>query len=97
LAACYKENGDLLVGTSDGLYVLCRGESKLTECSTDMKLIASVVEHHQNVFILHRAQGVCKVEMCLGVDITKRKELFRFERSSDAVGVMTVSDRFVAV
>jgi len=97
LSACYKQNGDLLVGTSDGLYVLRRGEYWLNPCSTDVKSVTSVVEHYPNVFILHATPGAWKVEMCLADDITKRKELFQFPKKSNTAAVMTVSDRYVVV
>jgi len=97
MATCYKQNGDLLVGTSDGLDVLHRGEDMLSVCSEDVYSVTSVVEHRQNVFILHRAYGTCKVEICLAGDITKRKELFQFPRTSNIIAVMAVSDRYVVV
>ncbi|KAF6021396.1 hypothetical protein EB796_020296 [Bugula neritina] len=97
MATCYKQNGDLLVGTSDGLDVLHRGGDKLSVCSLDVKLATSLVEHHQNVFILHRARDTCIAEMCSAGDITKRKELFQFPRTSNIVAVMAVSDRYVVV
>jgi len=97
MATCYRQNGDLLVGTSNGLYVLRRGWDNLSVCSTDVKSVVSVVEHHQNVFILHRAPGTWKVEMCLADDITKRKTLFQFPKKSNTAAVMAVSDRYVVV
>jgi len=97
LAACYRQNGDLLVGTSSGLDILRRGGNCLKAFSIDVKLATSVVEHHQNVFILHRVPGTCKLEMCLAGDITKRKELFQFSRTSNIVAVMAVSDGYVVV
>jgi len=97
LATCYRQNGDLLVGTSGGLDVLHRGDDMLSVCSEDVYSVTSVVEHHQNVFILHRAYGTCKVEMCLAGDITKGKELFQFPRTSNIIALMTVSDRYVVV
>jgi len=87
-AACYRQNGDLLVSTNNGLDVLRRGGYWLNSCSTDVKTVTSVVEYHQNVFILHRGGSISKVDMCLAGDITKRKELFQFP---------TVSDRYVVV
>jgi len=60
-------------------------------------LATSVVEHHQNAFILHRARDTCIVEMCSADDITKRKELFQLSRTSSIAAVMAVSDRYVVV
>jgi len=97
MAACFRQNGDLLVGTNDGVYALRRGGNWLSLCSTDVKTVTSVVECHQNVFILHRARGTCIAEMCSAGDITKRKELFQFPRTSNIVAVMAVSDRYVVV
>jgi len=79
------------------LYVLRRGEDKLSSCSTNLKSITSVVEHHQNVFLLHAAPDAWKVKMCLADKITKTKDLFEFDKTSDAVAVMAVSDRYVVV
>jgi len=97
MAACYIQNGDLLVGTSDGLYVLRRCGYWLSLCSTDVKSVTSVVEHHQNVFILHRDGNIFKVEMCLAGEITKRQQLFQFHRTNNTAAVMAVSDRYVVV
>jgi len=97
MATCYRQNGDLLVGTSYGLYVLHRGEDMLSICSEDVHSVTSVIEHHQHLFILHKKSGISKVDMCLADDITKRKELFQFDRPSNKVPVMTVSDKYVVV
>jgi len=97
LSACFRQNGDLLVGTVCGLNVLRRGKDKLSVCSTDVKTVTSVVEHHQNVFILHAAPDAWKVEMCLTDDTTKRKGLFQFPRTSNTAAVMAVSDRYVVI
>jgi len=98
MATCYRQNGDQLVGTSYGLYVLhYRGEHMLSVCSEDVHSVTSVVEHHQHLFILHKNSGISKVDMCLANDITKRKELFQFDRTSNKVPVMAVSDRYVVV
>jgi len=95
MAACYRQNGDLLVGTNNGLYVLRRGENWLSLCSTDVKSVTSVVENHQNVFTLHTANNTDRVEICIAGDITKRKELFQFPRTINIAAVMAVSDRYV--
>jgi len=97
MSACYKQNGDLLVGADGGLYVLRRGESKLSLCRTDIKSVTSVVEHHHNVFILHAVNNTDIVETCMADDITKRKELFQFHRTNNTAAVMAVSDRYVVV
>jgi len=80
LAACFRQNGDLLVGTSDGLYVLRRGKDMLSACSTKVKSVTSVVEHHQNVFILHRKDDISKVEMYSdrGFPYTSKELSFNF-------------------
>jgi len=97
VSACYRQNGDLLVGTIDGLYVITRGGSKLSLCRTGVDSVTSVVEHHQNVFILHTVNNTDRVEICSAGDITKRKELFQFPRTSNIVAAMAVSDRYVVV
>jgi len=97
MVACYRQNGDLLVGTSGGLYVLRGSESKLSLWRTGFDSVTSVVEHHQNVFILHTTNNTDIVEICLADDIAKRKKLFQFPRTSNIAAVMTVSDRYVVV
>jgi len=97
LATCFRHNGDLLVGTSNGLYVLRRGGNRLNPCSTNVKTVTSVVEHHQNVIILYREGNISKVDMCLDGDITKKKEIFQFDRTGNFAAVMAVSDRYVVV
>jgi len=97
VSTCYKQNGDLLVGTDGGLYVLRRGESKVSLCRTGFDSVTSVVEHHQNVFILHKNGNIFKVEMCLAGDITKRKQLFQFHRTNNTAPVLAVSDKYVVV
>jgi len=97
LCACYRQNGDLLVGTSGGLNVLRRGEHWMNPCSTDVMSVTSVVQHHQNVFILRKNGNIFKVEMCLAGDITKRQQLFQFHRTRNGEPVMAVSDRYIVV
>jgi len=97
MSACYRQNGDLLVGTSNGLYVIRRGRNWLKLFSKDVKSVASVVEHQQNVFILHTVNNTDIVEMCLADDITKRKELFQLHNIYYTKAIMTVSDRYVVV
>jgi len=69
----------------------------LNSCDTNLKTVTSVVEHHQNVFILHREPDAWKVKICLADNITKRKDLFEFDKISNDVAVMAVSDRYVVV
>jgi len=97
LAACFRQNGDLLVGTSDILYVLHKGGTWLDPCTTNVKTVTSVVEHHHNVIILHREGNISKVEMCLDGGITRRQQLFQFDRNGNLAAVMAVSDRYVLV
>jgi len=100
-ARCYSANhrqdGDILLGTGKGIQLLSRDGNELSEYSTREKRVTGVIETHQNVFILHREGDISKVEMCLAGDITKRQQLFQFDRTSLCVAGMAVSDRYVVV
>jgi len=69
----------------------------LSKYSTSDKKVTGVIETPQNIFILHREGDISKVEMCLAGDITKRQQLFQFNRKGRGVAVMAVSDRHVVV
>jgi len=69
----------------------------LSKCSASEKRVTGVIETPQNVFILHREADISKVEMCLAGDITKRQQLFQFDRTSNDAAAMAVSDRYVVV
>jgi len=54
-----------------------------------------VIETPQNVFTLHGESHISKVEMYLAGDITKRQQLFQFNRTGLGAAVSAVSDRYV--
>jgi len=99
--ACYSANhrqdGDILIGTHNGIQLLSRDGNELSEYSSSEKVVTGVIETPQNVFILHRESDISKVEMCLAGDITKRQQLFQFDRTGNGAAVMSVSDRYVVV
>jgi len=101
LSANYRQDGDILIGTQNGIQLLSRDGNELSEYSASEKRVAGVIETPQNVFILHREGDMDKVEMCLVGDITKRQllqqQLFQFGRISGSAAVMAVSDRYVVV
>ncbi|KAF6033440.1 hypothetical protein EB796_008252 [Bugula neritina] len=97
VAAHHRQDGDILIGTDNGIQLLSRDGNELSEYSTSVKKVTGVIETPQNVFILHREGDISKVEMCLAGDITKRQQLFQFDRTSNTGAVMAVSDRYVAV
>ncbi|KAF6017289.1 hypothetical protein EB796_024396 [Bugula neritina] len=96
-SANHRKDGDILIGTYNGIQLLSRDGNELSEYSTSEKQVSGVIETLQNVFILHREDDISKVEMCLAGDITKRQQLFQFDRTGDGVAVMAVSDRYVVV
>jgi len=96
-SANHRQDGDVLIGTTNGIQLLSGDGNELTEYSTSEKYVTAVVETLQNVFILHRESDISKVEMCFAGDITKRQQLFQFDRTSLGVTVMAVSDRYVVV
>jgi len=96
-SANHRQDGDILIGTHNGIQLLSRDGNDLSECSTSEKVVNSVIETPQNVFILHREVDIDKVDMCLTGDITKRQQLFQFDRKGSGAAVMAVSDRYVVV
>jgi len=96
-SANHRQDGNILIGTHNGIQLLSRDGNELSEYSTSEKVVSGVIETPQNVFIPHREDDISKVEMCLAGDITKRKQLFQFERIGNGVPAMTVSDRHVVV
>ncbi|KAF6034352.1 hypothetical protein EB796_007339 [Bugula neritina] len=96
-SANHRQDGDILIGTHNGIQLLSRDGNELSEYSTSEKIVSGVIETPQNVFILHREGDISKVEMCLVGDMTKRQQLLQFDRTGDIAAVMAVSDRYVVV
>jgi len=96
-SANHRQDGDILIGTHNGIQLLSRDGNELSEYSTSEKRVAGVIETPQNVFILHREGDISKVDMCLAGDITKRQQLFQFDRTGFGAAVMAVSDIYVVV
>jgi len=98
---CYSANnrqdGDILIGTHSGIQLLSRDGNELSEYSTSENVVTGVIGTPQNVFILHRESDIFKVEMCLAGDITKRQQLFQFDKKYNCAAAMAVSDRYVLV
>jgi len=97
MAANHRQDGDILIGTDNGIQLLSRDGNELSEYSTSVKRVTGVIETPQNVFILHREGDIAKVDMCLAGDITKRQQLFQFDRTGNVAAAMAVSDRYVVV
>ncbi|KAF6036897.1 hypothetical protein EB796_004794 [Bugula neritina] len=95
--ANHRQDGDILIGSYNGIQLLRRDGNELSEYSTSEKAVTGVIETPQNVFILHREGDISKVDMCLAGDITKRQQLSQFDRTSRGVAVLAVSDRHVVV
>ncbi|KAF6021085.1 hypothetical protein EB796_020607 [Bugula neritina] len=96
-SANHRQDSELLLGTSDGVQLLSRYATRLSKYSTSEKVVNCVIETLQNVFILHRSGDISKVDMCLAGDITKRQQLFQFDRTGNFAPVMAVSYRYVVV
>jgi len=96
-SANHRQDGDILIGTQNGIQLLSRDGNELSEYSASEKIVTEVIETPQNVFILHREGDISKVEMCLPGDITKRQQLFQFDRTGQVAAIMAVSDRYVVV
>jgi len=96
-SANHRQDGDIHIGTHNGIQLLSRDGNELSEYSTSEKRVTGVIETLQNVFILHREGDISKVDMCLAGDITKRQQLFQFDRTSTVAAVLAVSERFVLV
>jgi len=93
----HRQDGDILIGTYNGIQLLSRDGNELSEYSTSEKIVTGVIETLQNVFILHREGDIDKVDMCLAGNITKKQQLFQFDRTGDGAAVIAVSDRYVVV
>jgi len=96
-SANHRQDGDILIGTRNGIQLLSRNGKELSEYSSSEKQVTGVIETPQNVFILHSKGGIDKVDMCLAGDITKRQQLFQFDRTGDGAAVMVVSEGYVVV
>jgi len=97
VASHHRQDGDILIGTGNEIQLLSRDSNELSEYSTSEEVVTGVIETPQNAFILHREDDISKVEMCLTGDITKRQQLFQFDRTSAIAALMAVSDRNVVV
>ena len=62
-SADYREDGDLLLGSQDGVRLLRREDMQMIRYDTNVSEVTSVVEHHRNVFILHGVKKTDTVEM----------------------------------
>ncbi|KAF6025938.1 hypothetical protein EB796_015750 [Bugula neritina] len=96
-SANHRQDGDILIGTHNGIQLLSRDGDELSEYSTSEEVVTGAIETPQNVFILHREADISIVEMCLACDITQKEMLLQFDRTDDVVVVMAVSDRYVVV
>jgi len=96
-AAHHRQDGDILIGTGNGIQLLSRDSNELSEYSTNEKRVSGVIDSPQNVFFIHREGDISKVDMCLAGDITKRQQLLQFDRTGDVAAVMAVSERYVVV
>jgi len=95
MAAHHRQDGNILVGTENGIQLLSRDGNEMSEYSASEKRVSGVIETPQNIFILHREGDISKVDMCLAGDMTKRQQLFQFDRTESVVAVTAVSERYV--
>ena len=58
--------------------------------------VTAAIEHHKAIYILHKEEDTCKVEMCLP-DLKQWQTLFEFENTSKGAATMSVSDRYIVV
>ena len=93
-ASC-RENGDILIGGANGLYCLDKNYV-LKKYNMPFKIVTAAIEHHQAIYILHREEDTCKVEMCLP-DLKQWQTLFEFKNTSKNVASMSASNRYIVV
>ena len=93
-SADYKEDGDLLLGCHDGVRLLRREDMQMIRYNTNVRGVTSAVEHHRDVFILHKDGKTDAVDMCLP-GVTQRNKLFELQLTGNMVSFLAVSERYV--
>ena len=94
-SADYREDGDLLLGSQDGVRLLRREDMQMIRYDTNVIRVTSILEHCRNIFVLHRDDNTVIVEMCLP-GVTQKNKLFELQRTGDRASFLAVSDRYVA-
>ena len=93
-SADYREDGDLLLGCGDGLRLLRREDMQMIRYNTNARGVTSAIEHHRNVFVLHKDGNTVIVEMCLP-GVTQKNKLFELQRTDNTASFLAVSDKYV--
>ncbi|KAF6021662.1 hypothetical protein EB796_020022 [Bugula neritina] len=96
-SAYHRQNGEILLGTEIGTRLLGRISKRPINYNKTDTSVAKVIEKNQTIYILQIEETTDKVEMCLSCDMANKHKLFQFERTSDSITSMAVSDKFVAV
>ncbi|KAF6021664.1 hypothetical protein EB796_020024 [Bugula neritina] len=96
-SAYHRQNGEILLGTQIGTQLLRRSSKRPINYNKTDTSVAKVIEKNQTIYILHTEEKTDKIEMCLSCDMTNKHKLFQFERTSDSITSMAVSDKYVAV
>lgn len=92
-SVCQREDGNLLVGTRNGLFIMDKDTKKLTASSFTFGQVTSVIERGHVTYVLHDTDDKWKVEMCLS-DLQHPQTLFDFDCSC---AWMSASDSHVVV
>lgn len=93
-SVCHRENGDLLLGCVDGVWLLRDDDKTLSKGDLACEKVYAVKEHHKSIYILHKTRQKCKVGMCLP-SLKQMETLFEFSYGSRYVADMAVSDDYV--
>jgi len=75
---------------------LRRSSKRLINYNKTATSVANVIEKNQTIYILSTEEKTDKVEMCLSSNMASKHKLFQFERTSDSITSMAVSDKYVA-
>ena len=98
-AVHHRENGDVLLGCEDGLWILDRADMTLKKSEVTEATVTSVVEHRNIIYMLtvsenEKGQFIGEVMMCLS-DMRESQKLFEFKVLKAAF--ISVSDRYIVV
>ena len=96
MSACHRRDGNILLGCADGVKLYNKSNMSVTTVNTNFRNVTSVVQYRNNIYVLHRRDDICKVEMCLP-DMKSSYTLFDFKRTSINAATMTVSDKYIVV
>ena len=95
-SATHITGENILVGCRKGLKFFNFDQGSVANCKTSLKMVVSVIEHHNTIYILHKDRNYFKVKMYTP-ELKFIERLFKFFTRLPEGPVMAVSDKYIVV